>query len=53
MGSSNGVCEGWNFGPEMESVSTVWEVATALVNHYGYGELKDVSDPEALHEAKL
>ena len=46
-------CEGWNFGPEMESVSTVWEVATALVNHYGYGELKDVSDPEALHEAKL
>ena len=21
-------CEGWNFGPESESVSTVWEVAT-------------------------
>lgn len=46
-------CEGWNFGPEAESVSTVWEVATALVDNYGYGDLKDTSDPEALHEAKL
>lgn len=46
-------CEGWNFGPEAESVSTVWDVATALVKNYGGGELKDVSDPNALHEAKL
>lgn len=46
-------CEGWNFGPEAESVCTVWEVATALVKNYGYGELHDVSDPNALHEAKL
>lgn len=46
-------CEGWNFGPEAESVSTVWDVATALVKNYGEGELKDVSDPNALHEAKL
>lgn len=46
-------CEGWNFGPDAESVSTVWDVATALVKNYGCGELKDVSDPNALHEAKL
>ena len=46
-------CEGWNFGPESESVSTVWEVATELVNNFGYGELKDSSDPNAVHEAKL
>ena len=46
-------CEGWNFGPEAESVSTVWDVATALVNNYGYGKLKDVSNPNNLHEAKL
>lgn len=46
-------CEGWNFGPEAESVSTVWEVATALANSYGTGELKDSSDPNAVHEAKL
>ena len=46
-------CEGWNFGPEQESVLTVWEVATAMIENFGYGELKDVSDPNALHEANL
>ena len=46
-------CEGWNFGPESESISTVWEVATELVNNYGQGELKDISVPNALHEANL
>lgn len=46
-------CEGWNFGPRSESVSTVWEVATQVVEHYGSGELKDLSNPEALHEAQL
>lgn len=46
-------CEGWNFGPESDSVSTVWEVATELVKNYGKGELKDSSDPDAVHEAKL
>ena len=46
-------CEGWNFGPEAESVSTVWEVATELVKNFGHGELRDCSDPNAVHEAKL
>ena len=46
-------CEGWNFGPESESISNVWEVATELVNNYGKGELNDISDPNALHEANL
>lgn len=46
-------CEGWNFGPEAESVSTVWDVATALIKNYGSGELKDSSDPNAVHESKL
>lgn len=46
-------CEGWNFGPESESVSTVWEVATELIKNYGKGELKDSSDHNAVHEAKL
>ena len=46
-------CEGWNFGPESESVSTVWEVATELIKNYGKGELKDSSDLNAVHEAKL
>lgn len=46
-------CEGWNFGPRPEAVSTVWEVATKVVENYGHGELKDLSFPDALHEAKL
>ena len=46
-------CEGWNFGPEADSISTVWEVATELINNFGTGELRDLSDPNALHEANL
>lgn len=45
--------EGWNFGPRQESISTVWEVARKLIAYYGKGELKDCSDPNALHEANL
>lgn len=46
-------CEGWNFGPRAESITPVWEVAEKLVENYGRGELKDASDPNALHEANL
>ena len=46
-------CEGWNFGPEAEGVSTVWEVATEVIKNYGSGELKDCSDSDVVHEAKL
>lgn len=46
-------CEGWNFGPEAEIVLTVWEVASAIIESFGFGELKDVSDPNAFHEANL
>lgn len=45
--------EGWNFGPRPESISTVWDVASKVVSNYGSGELRDVSDPSDLHEAKL
>jgi CDP-glucose 4,6-dehydratase len=48
-----GYCEGWNFGPEADGVSTVWEVAKEVINNYGSGELKDSSDPNAVHESKL
>lgn len=46
-------CEGWNFGPRPESISTVWEVAQKVIENYGSGTLKDISNPNALHEAKL
>ena len=46
-------CEGWNFGPETDAVSTVWEVATRLINNFGKGELVDISNQNAPHEANL
>ena len=46
-------CEGWNFGPRMESVTPVWDVASLVIKNYGSGELHDLSVPNALHEAKL
>lgn len=46
-------CEGWNFGPTTESIRTVWEVASKVVENYGSGKLNDVSDPNALHESKF
>lgn len=48
-----GFCEGWNFGPEQQSVLNVWEVANAMLENYGKGSLKDVSDSNSLHEANL
>jgi len=46
-------CEGWNFGPLQESIVPVWDIANLIVENYGSGELKDVSNPAALHEATL
>lgn len=46
-------CEGWNFGPRTESISTVWEVASMLIANYGKGELIDTSNPNAVHEATM
>ena len=46
-------CEGWNFGPKMDAVVPVWDVATMLTNEMGKGELLDQTDPNAPHEANL
>lgn len=46
-------CEGWNFGPNLDAIVNGWEVAEKIVKNYGKGNLKDISDPNALHEAKL
>lgn len=37
----------------MPRVRNLLEVASAIVENFGFGELHDVSDPNALHEAKL
>ena len=46
-------CEGWNFGPDMKAVENVWSIASKVIQHYGNGELKDISDANAPHEANL
>lgn len=46
-------CEGWNFGPKMDAVVSVWDVATMLTKEYGKGELLDQTEPHAVHEANL
>jgi CDP-glucose 4,6-dehydratase len=46
-------CEGWNFGPTADSIIPVWNIASMVVDNYGQGELRDASDPHALHEARL
>lgn len=46
-------CEGYNFGPTLDAIVSVWDVATMVTKFYGNGELKDCSNPNALHEANL
>jgi len=46
-------CEAWNFGPKAESVISVWDIASKIIQQYGKGMLKDSSDPYAVHEAQL
>ena len=46
-------CEGWNFGPKMDAVVPVWDVATMLTQEMERGELLDQTDPNAPHEANL
>jgi CDP-glucose 4,6-dehydratase len=43
----------WNFGPDDSSNLTVAEMADRLIESWGGGSWKDLSDPHALHEATL
>lgn len=43
----------WNFGPDNSSHLTVAEMADRLIKSWGGGSWTDLSDPRALHEAKL
>lgn len=46
-------CEGWNFGPNNDSIASVWDVALEVISEYGIGELKDISDSNDFHEAQM
>lgn len=50
-GAPTSYCEEWNFGPTLESITPVWDVATKVIERYGCGKLIDISVPNVLHEA--
>jgi len=43
--------EAWNFGPEMTNVVDVEVLVQKIISFYGEGQWKDISEPNALHEA--
>lgn len=45
--------EAWNFGPPMEAVIPVWDIAQKVIHFYGKGDIKDVSTTTQPHEARL
>jgi len=45
--------EAWNFGPEAENIMNVGNLVQMVISNYGRGEWNDLSDVNALHEAKL
>lgn len=42
---------GWNFGPGLDCMWSVWEVAACVVEKYGEGSLLDQTQKNAVHEA--
>lgn len=46
-------CSGFNFGPLLASNQPVRVLAQRAVAYWGSGSLRDLSDPNAVHEAQL
>lgn len=47
------LCEGWNFGPQIEGNRTVRDLVETFLAAWGGGTWEDKSDPHQLHEANL
>jgi CDP-glucose 4,6-dehydratase len=45
--------EAWNFGPELNSIINVWDIASKIIDTYGKGKLIDTSESKDFHESKL
>ncbi len=43
----------YNFGPNPEEMLTVEDLVKVFIAHFGAGDYRDVSDKNAVHEAKL
>lgn len=45
--------DSWNFGPESTNILSVGDLVREIIKVYGKGEWHDISNSNALHEAKL
>lgn len=45
--------EAWNFGPNFESIISVWDLANKFIKSYGHGKILDVSERFHPHETTL
>lgn len=43
----------WNFGPDSNSVISVKQLVSTILKHWNSGNYRDLSDPNAVHEANL
>ncbi|MEQ8822376.1 MAG: CDP-glucose 4,6-dehydratase [Sumerlaeia bacterium] len=46
-------CDGWNFGPRSGDERCVGDLVEEFISAWGSGSWDDLSDPNALHEAKI
>ena len=49
----NKYSEAWNFGPNIEGIVPVWKIGEKIIENYGKGSLRDISNPNEVHEAQL
>lgn len=46
-------CEGWNFGPDYDSMKSVAEITDLVIRHWGQGAWKTLTDASEFHEAHI
>ncbi len=46
-------CDGWNFGPDFNSIVNVQTIVNLIINKWGSGHWTDLSDKDAPYEANL
>ena len=53
MTAEGDLSSGWNFGPEISTIVTVGVLTEKMIQVWGSGSVKDVSDKAGFHEATL
>jgi CDP-glucose 4,6-dehydratase len=53
MAAEGDLSSGWNFGPEIPTIVTVGVLTDKMIEAWGSGSMKDISDKTEFHEATL